>query len=135
MTQIRKLLSFTLGKQHSYNMELQTRQLTFEERYFRQPNTLHLPTATTQNPTYNGLLKSGALFPNTEFIQITPPVDLSNHVFPSPSFSERAGKFLDKNWLWVILGIGTAVVVTVAVYKNHQNKKEQGHINPNSQPQ
>lgn len=116
-------------------MELQTRQMTFDEMYFKKPIILHSPAACSPNPVNNILLESGGQLPKTTPIPIQ--VDLSEQVFPSPSLWEKAGKSLDKNWHWWVLGTGFVAVVGKVLYNEWQKRKKKNseQVNPNSQPQ
>lgn len=103
-------------------MELQTRQLTFNEMYFKKPITRYLPIAPTQNTINTDILVSGGEISTPAPLQGPPRIDLEDSVFPSPTFSEKAGKFIGKYWPWLL--IGTVLITgSLIAYENHKKRK------------
>lgn len=105
-------------------METPTRPLTIEEMYFNKGKRLHLPADTNKSTVNNNFLESGGQVPPTPRLPETSTMDLSNQVFPPPSFSEKAGTFIKKNWGWLLLGTGVLVFCIVVHEKNKKNKKK-----------
>jgi len=105
-------------------MEPNTRQLTFEEMYFKKPGKTQVSAPANQNSINNGLFDAGGHIPHPPIYHETPNLDLSEPVFQSPSFSKKAGKFVAKNWPWLLIGTSIIVVVGVTVYKNSQKEKK-----------
>lgn len=120
-----KHLLFILEIQCHYNMELQTRPLTFDEMYFKKPIVVHLPTppviiaeakVITSPIGKLGNETSPAAAP-------APSIDLSNEVFPTPPISNETSSFFNKYWPWILAGVAVATVAGVIIYEKHQKKK------------
>lgn len=105
-------------------MEPNTRQLTLDEMYFKKKVNVHLTAPVNQSFVNSSILDSGGKLPYTPILQETPQLDLSEPVFQTPSFSGKAGKFVAKNWLWLLITAGILVVVGVGIYKYQKKKKE-----------
>lgn len=91
--------------------------------YFKKAIRLNLPAGTNQSSANSGYLKSSGSLSFSEQISATPKIDLSNQVFSTASFSEKARNLFNKNWLWLLLGTGVLVACIVVHEKNKRDKK------------
>jgi hypothetical protein len=90
--------------------------------YFKKAKTL----INNQISVDKSILEPGGQLPPT--VVKTPMLDLSDQVFPEPSFLEKAGTYLKKNWIWFLIGTGVVVVVGVVVNEKRKEKKRQNQL-------
>lgn len=108
-------------------METQIRPLTLDEMYFKKATTLHLPAQMNQNSLNNSFQESAGPLNPVDSISKTPTMDLSNQVFPETSFPEKAGMFIKKNWVWLLLGTGV-IITCIVIHENNKSKKKQNQL-------
>jgi hypothetical protein len=109
-------------------METQTRPLTLDEMYFKKVGTKHLPPVMNQNSLNNSFQESGGILNPIDSIQKAPTINLTGEVFSEPAFLDKAGAFLKKNWIWLLLGTCVVTVICIAVNENDKKKKRQNQL-------
>lgn len=102
-------------------METATRSLTLNEMYFKKATKPNLPAVSNLSSINKNFLESAALLPDMAHQPKTPVIDLSSQVFTEPSLMEKAGKFINKNWGWLLLGAG---ILTICIVHHKQNKEK-----------
>lgn len=108
-------------------METQTRPLTLDEMYFKKIPTMLLQAHTIPGSINNTLMEPGGQLPAVEIKPNTPSLDLCDKVFVEPSFPEKAGIFIKKNWVWLLLGTGV-IITCIVIHEKNKKKKQQNQL-------
>ena len=109
-------------------METATRPLTLDEMYFKKIPKMHLAAHTIPGSINNTLMEPGGQLPTVEIKPNTPSLDLCDKVFVEPSFPEKAGIFIKKNWGWLLLGTGVIVIAGIVIHEKNKKKRQQNQI-------